>query len=558
MPINLSGTMFEGVSGAVGAPAAPGGLQGLFSGLVENAGAAVPAGNGFFTGLEASAAAPSTGVSTGVADPLAALQALLAQAGLQISNTLPADGVKIEGAAQAPVDPLQALADALQQVQQQLSDAGIAPQSLTTHEGLVKALQTLGVPAEKVEAMADTIEGALDQLKKKLGAAGDLGGDQVMALAQVLVAASVMPQMNDAAGKPLLADNTPLTFTISTAKTVDVANADAGDARYAQANDALKFAAGLPAAGNMAREVAGIKDDTKAKADAEVPVADAAPAALQPVADSVLPAVAITVDPVGVTVQGVQKTETPASPAVAAPKAVTTMQSVAAADVAKPADGEAKFVWKGEDTAQPVAAESGKAKADAAKVETHADLQVNRHAAETLQNNAAASNEAADTEFAKQLEHYQQKLETAKRYDVTNQAVVQVKNLIDEGGGEVRIRLNPPELGQIHVDLVVKNGEVSGKISATDSAVVNALASDVKQFGEGLKQAGFKLGNDGLTFMLSQNPNQGQQQQQGQQQFANNQQGNAGWNDDGALNDEAAAAQVTAWVAPDRLIDVNI
>lgn len=149
------------------------------------------------------------------------------------------------------------------------------------------------------------------------------------------------------------------------------------------------------------------------------------------------------------------------------------------------------------------------------------------------------------------------KLAQATRADVTQQAVVQLKGLAGQGGGVIRMMLNPPELGQITIELVVRADKVEGSIAATDNAVVELLARDVHSLRTGLADAGLKLGDQGLSLLLNQG-NQNFSQQSGGQ--GHNPQGQnhqtATWLDDGDVEDSSAAT--SGWVSPERVVDVRI
>jgi flagellar hook-length control protein FliK len=118
----------------------------------------------------------------------------------------------------------------------------------------------------------------------------------------------------------------------------------------------------------------------------------------------------------------------------------------------------------------------------------------------------------------------------------------------------VRMTLNPPELGRIDIQLSIQDGIVSGAISASDSAVIEQLARDINQLRQSFVDAGLKLGDQGISLMLNNNP----QQQSGQHGQGQNSQGPAWQGDDAARDLMDLATPAAAWVAPDRLVDVRI
>lgn len=176
-----------------------------------------------------------------------------------------------------------------------------------------------------------------------------------------------------------------------------------------------------------------------------------------------------------------------------------------------------------------------------------ANVEANQAASVALPAKAA---EATPISFAERLAQ-------ATRADVTGQTVVQVKGLLDHGGGTVRMLLNPPELGEIRVEMTVSHGKVHGSISATDGAVVELLARDVHMLRQGLADAGLKLGDQGLSLMLGYN----QQQGNGQGHPHHNPHGgqhasHVQWDGEGSGDEAVTAAE--GWVDLDKLVDVNV
>lgn len=155
---------------------------------------------------------------------------------------------------------------------------------------------------------------------------------------------------------------------------------------------------------------------------------------------------------------------------------------------------------------------------------------------------------------------FAERLAQATRADVTGQTVVQVKGLADQGGGTIRMILNPPELGEVRVEITVTGGKVEGQISATNNAVVELLARDVHSLKHGLENSGLKLGDQGLSLMLNtggqqQNP-QGQAGQGGQHQKTSA--STPAWSGGEAGTDAPLPVDPGAWVAPERILDVRV
>jgi|GEM_PF-3904957 len=147
-------------------------------------------------------------------------------------------------------------------------------------------------------------------------------------------------------------------------------------------------------------------------------------------------------------------------------------------------------------------------------------------------------------------------MQAAQQANAAQQVMVQMQPLLHDGGGSVRMTLHPADLGSVRVDLHVSDGRVHGVIAASDPAVVEQLARELHGFRQGLADAGLKLGEQGINLMLSNDSNQGQPQQgrQGQRNASRSIGGVA------AVGEGTAdiAAATTAWVAPERMLDVNI
>lgn len=169
---------------------------------------------------------------------------------------------------------------------------------------------------------------------------------------------------------------------------------------------------------------------------------------------------------------------------------------------------------------------------------------------------AAATTQAAGASFA-------EKMAEARQVQAAQQVTIQMKPLLENGGGTVRMTLNPPELGQVTIDLHVENGKVHGVLAATQPAVVEQLARELHNLRQGLADAGLQLGDQGLSLMLSSSnhQNQGQQNGQGEGQ-AQHGFGNGGNGASGSASllaeSETEVAQAANWVSPDRVVDVRI
>jgi flagellar hook-length control protein FliK len=97
---------------------------------------------------------------------------------------------------------------------------------------------------------------------------------------------------------------------------------------------------------------------------------------------------------------------------------------------------------------------------------------------------------------------------------------VEIAAKASEGMKTFEIRLDPPELGRIHVRLDVdRNGEITSRVMADRQDTLDLLRRDAPQLERALNDAGLRTSNNGLQFSLR-DQGQSQQQQQQQQQQA--------------------------------------
>jgi len=91
---------------------------------------------------------------------------------------------------------------------------------------------------------------------------------------------------------------------------------------------------------------------------------------------------------------------------------------------------------------------------------------------------------------------------------------VEIAAKASEGMKSFEIRLDPPELGRIHVRLDVdRNGEVTSRVTADRQDTLDLLRRDAPQLERALNDAGIRTSNNGLQFSLR-DQGQGQQQHQ--------------------------------------------
>lgn len=433
---------------------------------------------------------------------------------------------------------LQAVVVEIQQITVQLTEGGIDLSSLGSSQDLAAAFIQLGMPPEEAAMKAAQIDTMLQLVRQMLDVPDDATPGDLMA--QILAASGALANMGQAPVVQVEAQITTASAEVAVVQ-VQVSHHHAR-ARLAAQNNAT--------GADLARGMAGISP-LEGEADTTLPAANT----VQPVAPD---AETLGAEADALPDADILVTDAPVQAAPAAP-----VQTPQAAPAANTQPSERPIMVENTPTVQAV--EAGKEIAAPkgtevlrATVDDQDNLQVERKVDAMTLREAPVHNppppppakEVAPAPFAERLAH-------ATRHESTQQVVVQIKELAGQGGGVVRMILNPPELGEIRIEMVVIGGKVEGSISATDGAVVELLARDVHSLKQGLGELGLKLGDNGLTLMLGQNNQQQAQQDQRGQQPQHNQQG---WNggagtDDGQLPEPAVA---TRWVSPDRVLDMNV
>lgn len=201
--------------------------------------------------------------------------------------------------------------------------------------------------------------------------------------------------------------------------------------------------------------------------------------------------------------------------------------------------------------------------ADATPSTTHGQW-MQQQRAEALANPAMPAQAAASgTGYAEQYEAIQGLLDKAQ---VGRQVNMQIQPLLEQGGGTVRVHLNPVELGKVTVELTIAEGKVHGAIAASEPRVVEQLARELHTLRQGLADAGLKVSEQGINLMLSNdngNGQFGQQSQNAQAQSTPNGRRSSDTGTSGVTGEVAGDASPLArnlaeWVSPDRMLDVNV
>lgn len=162
--------------------------------------------------------------------------------------------------------------------------------------------------------------------------------------------------------------------------------------------------------------------------------------------------------------------------------------------------------------------------------------------------------ETEELRFAERLErnistakHNNNIAKVAERAQVSEQINIQVKNLVEKGGGHIRMTLNPAELGKVDIQLQIMDGKVQGTILSQNLEVIEQMARDLRSLQQGLAEAGLELDTKGIQFQL-------RDENDSSQQHASNQ----GSDDENNLEEELENTMASNWTDPDKIIDVSI
>lgn len=218
---------------------------------------------------------------------------------------------------------------------------------------------------------------------------------------------------------------------------------------------------------------------------------------------------------------------------------------------------EQKIDWQGE-RSQLTAADQSKAKVEPVQtlrptaIEVQPQIQADGSMAYVdVQTGDIITQQDLPRPSAQQPTFSEQLRQSAQTAEVAQQTKLSIKPLAEQGGGKIRIDLNPPELGEIEVELDIQEGLATGKISVKNPEVLEQLARDLKVLQQGLAEAGVELKDENMTFAVMEDDQQ--QDQQGQNQNNGNDQEEA---EDIALD---STQQINdKWVRPDALVDMDV
>ncbi|HSV29476.1 MAG TPA: flagellar hook-length control protein FliK, partial [Candidatus Omnitrophota bacterium] len=99
---------------------------------------------------------------------------------------------------------------------------------------------------------------------------------------------------------------------------------------------------------------------------------------------------------------------------------------------------------------------------------------------------------------------------------VVDQISVQISKQAKDGGDTIKVQLKPTDLGSIEIKLEVQDGRVTAHVTADNKDTLAALQKDARGLEKALQDAGLKTEQGALTFSLS-NDNKQAQQEAGQQ-----------------------------------------
>ena len=141
----------------------------------------------------------------------------------------------------------------------------------------------------------------------------------------------------------------------------------------------------------------------------------------------------------------------------------------------------------------------------------------------------------------------------AKAANLGQQTGPVIKTLAEEGGGKVSLKLNPEELGEVEIELKIQDGRISGTIASARPEVVEQLARELHFLKQGLADAGFQLGEEGIAFQLQDDSSGGHGSEHEQDEAY------ADADVDSAIpGEEGSTASQGRWVNPDQVLDVTV
>ena len=134
------------------------------------------------------------------------------------------------------------------------------------------------------------------------------------------------------------------------------------------------------------------------------------------------------------------------------------------------------------------------------------------------------------------------------------QVAVRIASMAKDGMDQIRIQLEPADLGRVDVRLHMQDGAVTATVMADNQDTLDLLQRDSRSLQQALQDAGLKTNSDGLNFSLR-DDGRGAPTDDGKggRDFAGR--GNNGEEGEGLLSAEAAAVEAQQWKS-DRALDI--
>lgn len=139
---------------------------------------------------------------------------------------------------------------------------------------------------------------------------------------------------------------------------------------------------------------------------------------------------------------------------------------------------------------------------------------------------------------------------TAPRTPVHQQLQMQIQQLAQQGGGNIKLQLNPEHLGEITIELDIKHGHVQGTIAASNPEVIEQLARELHILKQGFAEAGLQLTEQGVDIMW-------QQPDTAQNDTADTATLNS-QNNEGVMAEDNSVNLAGRWIASEQIIDVEV
>ncbi|MFH1022441.1 MAG: flagellar hook-length control protein FliK [Planctomycetota bacterium] len=138
----------------------------------------------------------------------------------------------------------------------------------------------------------------------------------------------------------------------------------------------------------------------------------------------------------------------------------------------------------------------------------------------------------------------------AERVEMMERVVRTMRMTLEEGAGRVQIRLNPPQLGYLRMELAMRDGVLSANFQTETPAARHILQNHLPELKESLAQSGIQLG--GFSVSVDRGTQGSMSEYEGARR-------RAGDEEDGGLAEVTAVGAATGAATPagdPRLLDV--